>query len=59
MANLCVFFMAYSILLNSAHVSTTNDPENQLLGLSTIIKIPIDGVEVETCLAVSHELYCV
>ncbi|XP_064397093.1 uncharacterized protein LOC135343970 isoform X2 [Halichondria panicea] len=35
----------------TAHVSTTNDPENQLLGLSTIIKIPIDGVEVETCLA--------
>ncbi|XP_064399233.1 uncharacterized protein LOC135345716 [Halichondria panicea] len=32
-------------------MSTTNDPESQLLGLSTNIKIPIDGVEVETCLA--------
>ena len=45
-----------TLLLNSPLMSTNNDPDNQLLGLSTKIKILWDGVLVDSYLTVSHEL---
>ncbi len=47
------------LYFNSGVFSINNDPPNQRLGLSSNVKIVLDGELVHCNLTVSHELFCV